>query len=764
MVHVFRNWIIEKVTTYPKITVLIALVLTAFFGSGLQWVYFDDDMLKMLPEDIESRIIWDEVQEDFGTIDMMFVTFGKRGESALNPELLSTVWDLTDALEMIPDVEEVVSLARTNRMDNEDGFMIIDDLMPQRDLSQEEIEDIIDYLDRNSIIKDRMISKSGDFVNVVLRPIRTMEYSDLALNVTAIADSILSDYEINYGGAPYVTGVLAGLIQKDMLVLMRIGFILMIVILLVNFRNVYAVGMVLSLIIMSLIAMMGFMGWVVHLTGSPRFYMTLMNSSMPIILLTIANQDSIHILTKFLREVRKRRDVKESVEVTLRSLMLPVFLTSLTTAVAFLMLLMAPINPMFGYGVTIAFGIVWAWFLSTTYLPAIITIKKWNLNSRALTHASLFERVVEILAKSVLNRPKKVLASGLIIVLISAIGIFKLEVEVNITSFFKPGNPIRKSIEFIDKEMTGTMNMVIKTEGDIKDPETLKIMDDVQSHMEKFPSVNTTISIVDVVKQMHRVVMDDNPDFETIPDTREKVNNLFTMYSMSGDPDDFSTLVDYEYSSAVTTAMMKTVPTSEIVNFMDYVEEYVDKNIGNSIKMKLTGLMAIMNDFTHLLIKSFLMSMVASIIIIFIIAWIFYRSMKWGLLAIIPLSSAVVLNFGLMGYFGVDLSHITAILSAIIIGVGVDFAIHYIAQFRNYAKEGIHIDKISAEVVDDVGYPIMLDAAANMSFGALIFSTFLPLQFIGGLMVFAMVSCSIGTLSVLASIIEIYKNKLVEVK
>ena len=761
MTHNFRNWIIEKVTTYPKRTVFISLALTAFFGSGLQWVYFDDDMLKMLPEDIESRIVWDEVQEDFGTIDMTFVTFGKRGESAINKDLLATAWDLANEFEMIDDVEEVISIAGTSRMENEDGFMMISDLMPHRDLTQEEVDEIADYLGRNPSIRDRLLSKHGDFVNVILRPPQVTDYSGLANSVKAIADSILTDYEINYGGSPYVTGMLSGLIRADMLALMRVGLIIMIVILLVNFRNIPAVGMVLSLIILSLVAMMGFMGWVVHLTGSPKFYMTLLNSSMPIILLTIANQDSIHIVTKFLREVRKHRDVEKSVEITMRSLMLPVFLTSITTAVAFLMLTTAPIGPMFGYGITIAFGIVWAWFLSVTYLPAIIFVKKWDMNSRAMTHASLFERVVDWFAKSVLNRPKKVLALGLLIVLVSAFGIMKLKVEVNITSFFKPGNPIRQSIEFIDAEMTGTMNMVIKTEGEIKDPETLALIEDVQTHVKNYPKVNTTVSIVDVVKQMHRVIEDDDPTFETIPDTRAKVNNLFTMYSMSGDPDDFSSLVDYEYSSAVTTAMLQTVPTSEIVKFMDYVEDYVEKNVSESVIMKITGLMAIMNDFTHLLIQSFIVSMIASIFAIFVIAWIFYRSMKWGILAVVPLSSAVVLNFGLMGYFGVDLSHITAILSAIIIGVGVDFAIHYIAQFRNYTKEGVAVEKLSGEVMDDVGYPIMLDATANMSFGALIFSTFLPLQFMGGLMVFAMISCSIGTLTILASLVEIYKKKLV---
>ncbi len=763
MVHQFRDKIIHRVTSHPKLTVLLSLLFTLFFASGIRWIVFDDDMLKMLPDNIESRKAWDEVQEKFGTIDMMLITFGNRGESAINSKVLSTAWDLTEALEQIETVDEVISIVSTNRMENIDGFMEISDMVPSRDLSQSEIDDIAGYLDRNPTIKDRLVSKHGDFINVVLRPKASIDYPSLAEGVKAIGDSLLADYEVNYGGAPYVTGIISSLIRVDMFLLMRVGLIIMILVLLVNFRNVPAVGMVLSLIVLSLVSMMGFMGWVVHLTGSSKFYMTLMNSSMPIILLTIANQDSIHILTKFLREARKHRDIQKSVEITMRSLMLPVFLTSVTTSVAFLMLVTAPIGPMVGYGITIAFGVVWAWFLSVTYLPAVILLKKWDLSSNALSRASYFERMIDWFAKRILRHPKKVLIAGITIVLISAIGISKLRVEVNITSFFKPGNPIRQSIEFIDNEMTGTMNMVVDVKGEIKDPKTLEVIENIQDHVEGYPMVNTTISIVDIVKQMHRVVEDDNPEYETIPETRDKVNNLFTMYSMSGDPDDFSSLVDYNYENAVMTAMMKTVPTSEIVKFTRSVESYISEKVPENIKMRVTGLMAIMNDFTQLLIQSFMVSMVVSIFAIFAIAWIFYKSFKWGVLAVVPLSSAVILNFGLMGFIGIDLSHITAILSAIIIGVGVDFAIHYIAQFRNNVKAGTDLTIISREVVDDVGYPIMLDAFANMSFGALAFSTFLPLQFMGGLMVLAMVSCSIGTLTVLTSLIELNKKTLSKV-
>ena len=167
-----------------------------------------------------------------------------------------------------------------------------------------------------------------------------------------------------------------------------------------------------------------------------------------------------------------------------------------------------------------------------------------------------------------------------------------------------------------------------------------------------------------------------------------------------------------------------------------------------------------LKDFVDLVVQSSITSIIVSIGVILCISWLFFKSWKFGVLSVIPLTSAIILNFGLMGWFGVDLTHFTALLTSIIIGVGVDFAIHYIAEFRHYSNNSIDEAAISLQVVDDVGYPILLDVFSNMGFGALIFSTLIPIVHMGGLMVFAMLSTSFGTLTILAAIMEMTKHKL----
>jgi len=252
--------------------------------------------------------------------------------------------------------------------------------------------------------------------------------------------------------------------------------------------------------------------------------------------------------------------------------------------------------------------------------------------------------------------------------------------------------------------------------------------------------------------------MDDNPEFETIPETQEKVNNLFTIYSMSGDEDDFSSISNEDYSTGLINVRLKSVSTENankiVQNTSKDLSQYFPKD-----SYTISGILVVIRDMANLLVKSSFINIFSAILFIFAVSWYFFKSYIWGLLSVIPLSFAVLLNYGIMGMLDIKLSHVTAILSSIIIGVGVDFAIHFIAQFREQANQG-KSSNITKGVVGDVGYPIFLDAASNMAFAALILSAFAPVKYIGILMFFAMVSCSLSTILILGSISQIFNNRL----
>ena len=678
--HPLRKWFITQSLDFPLRTILISLIATIFLGSGIRFFIIDDDMMKILPKNLDSRISWDVIQEEFGSTEVIFIAFGKQGESIFNPDAFAALWDVEEQLEASNKVEEITSISTATRMDNLDGFMEIDDLQPYRDMRADEVNDVKLYLEKNPTIKKRFVSEDNEYFMITVQP-----YSSEGLNyfrdeVVSIVDPILSNYEIYYGGQAYVTGTMPAMIRDDVIILARIGIFIMAMVLLLNLRSLPGVAMVIMVIALSLFAMVGSMGWIYHLTGSERFLFTLANTSMPIILLTIANSDGVHVISKFFKELRLKKDKRLAIASTMDSLLIPIFLTSITTIAAFATLTLSPLEPLFGYGVVIGIGIAWAWFLSSLLLPSVINLKHWNHKSSAITKPSIFEKIINRFGKVVLTHPKYVFSAGAFFVLIGLTGLSKVIVDVNMTNFFRPGTEIRDTMDFMDNNMTGTVDIRVRIEGDIKDPKTLSSMRTLQDSMEKDPKVITSFSIANVVEQMHRTVMDDDPQYETEPVERDKVNNLFTMYSMSGDPDDFSSLVDYEYKVGLITAFSKVMTTQEIFAYVNKMTNQVKAVMDPALNIDFTGMIVILRDLVIMVVRSSALSIIFSLIIIGIIASIFFKRILWGILAVIPLSSAVIINFGFMGYFGIELSHITALLSSVIIGVGVDFAIHYISQ------------------------------------------------------------------------------------
>lgn len=760
--HPIRAWFINRALDHPYFNIILSIGLTLTVGSGISFLTIDDDMMAMLPKDLDSRISWDAVQDEFGSTEVVFVAFGRKGRSIVNSESFAALWDVTAALQERSVIDEVTCITTMSRIDSDDGFMLISDLQPSRELNMLEIERIDHYLKQNPSIRKRVLSRDEEYFNIMVQPLADIPHDVMRNTVVAVGDSVLSDFEVHYGGTAYITGSVPALIRNDISILLRVGLVIMAMILMINLRNLFAVGLVFAVIVQSLIVMVGFMGWMVFLTGSESFHFAIINTSMPIILLTIANSDGVHFITKFFKEIRIRKDTVKALEVTMDSLLVPIFLTSITTIAAFLSLSLAPIEQMMGYGVCISAGIGYAFFLSSTFLPAAIRIKKWNMNSKAISRASMFENMISYFGRLVTSNPRSILAAGTIIAVVGIYGLLWLNVDVNIAGFFKPGTEFRNSIDFIDQEMTGTMDIRVRVEGPIKSPELLKEMTGLQQMLEDNSKVTTSFSIADMVKQMHRVVMDNDPEFEMIPDERDKINNLFTMYSMSGDPDDFSTMVNYDYSVGLVTSLSRVMTTDEIVSTVDKIENYT-QGLKSVEKASVTGMMVVLRDLVYLIVESSIISIVASVLVIGLIASVFFKRILWGVMAIIPLSVAIIINFGFMGLAGISLSHVTALLASIIIGVGVDFAIHYISQYRRLAGR-VEKNNLTRDVIDDVGYPIMLDSASNMAFGALLFSAFLPVQYIGGLMVFAMISTSIGTLTFLAAIAELLKDRLLEIE
>ena len=776
MLKKISNDITEVCISYPKSIIFYTLLSVVILAGGIKYVHQDDDMINLLPKDIGSRQVFDQIQQEYGLTEYMYVAIGNNGKSIFNKNSLETIWDLTKEFEEINIngaliVDDIISISNLSQIsvDPEDETMIlINDLMESRELNQNKISNITKYFNDNPAIQKKVISKNKDYANIIIIPLDNKYYPDLAREIHRITDKYKNSnsepYEFHFGGQAYVTGAVPDMVQSEVKILLIYGLLLMTIILLINLRSIKAVTLILIIILFSMVSMFGFMGWIYHFTQSKNFYFTIMNTSMPIVLLTIANSVGVHIISKFIKKLRKHKDQTIAIRETMKNLHMPIFLTSLTTALAFLTLYFSPVSAMIGYGITIGFGIMWSWLLSNTLLPALISILNWDVKSAAISRPSYIETMMTKFGFLVSNQPKNVLITGIIIVIFSIIGIVFINVEVQYNKMFKKGNIIRDSAEFLDANMAGNVNLILRVTSSednepFKEPKNLNDINLLQNYLDGLDNVKTTISINDVVKQLHKVIEGNDKNYYSIPESRQKISNLFSMYEWN-DEADISSLLNDDKNQTIVTALMSTFSTQKVPEYQNNIKNFIDTKINNNnLIFELTGMMSFIVDFMWLVIKSSITSLFLSILVIFITASIFFKSWKYGIMSIIPLSAAVALNFGLMGWLGIELTHLTALLSSIIIGVGVDFSIHYISEYKNY-KETTDLNILSKETIDSVGYPIILDAWSNMAFGALLLSSIIPLGQIGGLMVLAMISTSIGALTLLAAALELSKNKI----
>ena len=750
----------------PRLTIVISLLLTAIISSGIRSLVIEDDFFKMFPTDMKSRLLWEDMTDEFGDSEFLFIAFGNKSKSIYNPKAIDAVRNLTLDLEQIDIVDRVISLTTVNRIDadpEDEEELLIEKLFTDDATTLDEINRAVSYLNRNPDTKNRLISNDERFTAIAVRSLITSNdntyrnNTDLMKEVTPIVEKYLGGYEIHYAGNPYITGAVPGLIRSDASRLIMVGLFIMILLLYMNIRNIRAVLMILMVILLSLVSMNGFMGWMFYLTGDVIFNFTMLSTSMPIVLLTIANSDGVHIVTHYFKELRILSDNKKAIEKTMNSLGLPILLTSLTTIIAFLAMIYSPIPQMMGYGLVISFGIFWAWFLSNSLLPSLLLLSKWKPNSKGISSESYLERLSNGIGQKIFKYPRSVLSIGMLLVLCGLIGISQLKVEVNIIKFFKEGNSIRESTEFVDENFGGTMSLLMRVNANMNSPKTLNRISEIQDYIETHPEVKMSVSLSDMIKEAHKSLYNDD-DYYRIPDSLNQVRNLLFMLPSEQKETVVNTT---SYSTGMIHTYLVSLSTEEIVEISDDIENFILTTSNDEMKIETSGLMIMLKEFISMIIRSSIISIVVSIIAIFIISFIFFRRLVWALLSVLPLTSAVILNFGLMGIFGVRLSHLTALLTSIIIGVGVDFAVHYISSYRRHLREGKDASKLSYLTMSDVGYPILLDVVSNMGFAALLFSDLVPLNYMGGLMIFAMLSTSFGTFLLMGTTIEILKNKRV---
>jgi predicted RND superfamily exporter protein len=494
----------------------------------------------------------------------------------------------------------------------------------------------------------------------------------------------------------------------------------------------------------------------------------------------IAVVDSIHILSEFFDEYRKGGPEdndgkggkrKKTFLRVFDHLMTPMFYTSVTSSVGFASLALTPIPPVRVFGLFVAFGIMSAWFLTITLIPAFTMLMPERFlkglakdgNGGARPDRMLrFQRALGHLAT---KKARWVIVATLFILGISSYGISLTVVNDNPVYWFTKYHKLRVADRVFNEHFGGTYMAYLVLDGDkegvVKSPATLRYIEKLQSHLEGIEVVGKTTSIADVVKKIGYELKDREPGANVVPDTSGAVAQYLFLYEMSGDPEDLYHLVDPGYSK---TAVWVHLKRGDNIDMKRVVESTSAFMAGNPPPAGLTpewaGLTYINVVWQDRMVSGMLSALLGSFVIVLVIMSVLFRSIRWGLLSMVPLTVTIALIYGLVGFVGKSYDMPIAVLSALTLGLSVDFAIHLVQRARQIYDEKKNWTLAMEALFEEPVRAIIRNAVViAIGFTPLLFAPLMPYRTVGFFMAAIMAVSGAVTLVVLPAIMTVWKAR-----
>lgn len=730
--------------------IVVFTALTGFFALQLPKSQIDTEMKNQLPKDLPTRINLAKIEELFGGTDMAMMLL--TADDVLKPKTLERLKGISTGLEDIEECERVVSAYTAKDLKGEEGDMIVEPAIPEVLETPEDYAAAREALKNNPLVSGNLISK--DFKHAVAICFLKPNASDEVLmsKLETLAAKVPGEGEVLLGGMPLTRVSLTKDMRKDMRRFLPIGLVIMVIFLLACFRQARGVVLPFVMTVMSIIVAMGLIsmvGWRIHTV-------TIL---LPVILLAVANDYGIHIMARYQEDNAPGTNFTphELAHRGIVELTRPVLATGLTTIVGLLCLLTHMILPAKQLGVLAAAGVFFAMVGSLMFIPAVLAVlprSKPVFDAGKGTESENFlDRMLATVARWIPKRPKLILIVSAVVSLGVGVGTTRIVVDTNPMSFYGPSEPIWRSTNLLNEHLGGWAGVSVVVSGDIKDPKVLAEVDGLERHLAKHRLVGMTNSLARVMRKMNVVMHDGDQAFDKVPESRELIAQYLLLYSMSGDEKDFEKLVDFDYKHAQIMAKVTDSGTKAATEVLDYTRAYLKENKLEDRTMA-GGLLDVMADMVHHIVWGQINSLALAALLVALVVALLMRSLVAGLLSVSPLLLALIMIFGVMGFAGIELNLVTALLSSIMIGVGVDYTIHFLWRFRDERFAGYSAEESVERALGTTGRGIVFNGlSVVIGFAVLIISAFYPVRFFGLLVAISILASLVAALVVIPALV-----------
>ena len=683
----YAEWLVR----WRYFILISSIVLVAAIGSGARFITFDTDYRVFFSEDNPQLKTFEQLQNTYTKTDnVMFVLAPKDG-NVFNRETLASIARLTEASWQIPYSIRVDSLTNYQHTRADGDDLHVDDLVPEElleNLDAPALQRIRDIAVNEPLLVDHLISAKGHVtgVNVTIQLPDDTTGKEVP-SVAAFARDLVEEVK---AGNPELDVYLTGMVMmnnsfpevsihdQQTLVPMMFGIIILTLVLLL--RSFVATVGTFLIIILSILTAMGLTGWMGVALTPP-------SASAPTIIMTLAVADCVHILVSFLHAMRRGHAKRAAMIESIRINMQPVFLTTITTIIGFLSMNFSDAPPFRDLGNIVAIGVAAAFIFSVSFLPALMLI----LPVRVKTEATQGTQLVDRLAEVVIAR-RNFLFWGMGIIVVALVSFVpRNELNDEFIKYFDETVDFRKATEFTTSNLTGLYTVDYSLgngeAGGINEPEFLR---DVERFADWFKAQDSVLHVSTLTNIMRRLNMNmhgDDPEWYRLPDDRELAAQYLLLYEMSLPYGlDLNNQIDISKSATKLTVFLDSLSSNELLAMEDRAQAWLTENAPHmqSYGASPSVMFAYIGQRN---IKSMLVGTSVALVLISIILIFALRSVKIGLISLIPNLAPAAMGFGLWGLLYGQVGLGLSIVAGLTLGIVVDDTVHFLSKYLRARRE-----------------------------------------------------------------------------
>jgi predicted RND superfamily exporter protein len=761
----FLSYLVVVSVTYPRAVIALTVVLTLGFAAQLPHAKIDTDPKHMLPVTSPVRAYNDRMEKEFALHPDVIVLGIVNEQGIANPQTLARIVELTQRIQAMPGViaRDVESFSTIDNVKTgADGLTVgpILDRIPQ---TQAQLEAFRGAVLGNPLFINRIIDPEATTTAIYV-PIEPMANGkEIADRIRTLVASDRTGNQYFLAGDPVTRDTFGTEMFRQMALFSPIAGLVMCVALWMMFRSW-------PLIVANMGAATVGIFWCMGLLVSVGYPVHIMSSMSPVFLMAIAT-DSVHIFNEFVFQFSETRDKRRAVLQAMAAVGAPVFYSDLTTAAGFAALGTATIVPVKVFGLFVAFGTIVIMLMSFTLIPAIMILLREKqipeVRTAVNTGTPAAEGLLTRLGDFSVRHAGFVALAGALLLAAAVAGLFHIRVNNNMVDWFRPDSSVRVADRVMNQRLGGTSTgyLVIESpvEGAMKEPAMLRGIEGLQGALEKDPLVGKSLSVVDYVKRINRVLHDDDPAFDRLPESRTQIGQYLFLLGTAIKPADLDNVVDYGFKKANLIVQLKSWDADTMREIIGRAQAYLGAHpLPNGATLRPAGIAYFNLVWSDQVLWGMLESFATGLVAVLALLVIETGSLRWGSLAFVPLLFTVTLIYGAVGWAGKDFDMPIAVISTLSLGMAVDFAIHFVSRFRQRYREHPNLREALVWTVARPGRGILLNAALfALGFAVMVFAALTPYITVGALMVAIMLLSALATIVYLPGLILLFRRGLI---